>query len=117
LIARSTSNSIYNGQGFGGDLTSHFGFYHHGWFVAGLIGYDRTFVMHLEHSDWYRENVYDGAVDGWYRGKSGILRGGLAAGFAFGAVEVAGRVEMRRLDGDGTLDPPVVGELSFSIPF
>ncbi len=117
LIARSTSNSIYDGAGFGADLTSHLGYYRHGWFVAGMIGYDRTFVMHLEHSDWYRDNVYDGAVDGWYRGESGILHGGLAAGFAAGAVEVAGRVEMRRLDGGESLDPPFVGELSVSIPF
>jgi hypothetical protein len=117
LIARTTSNSIYDGVGFGADLTSHVGYYRRGWFVAGLIGYDRTLVMHLEHSDWYRDNIYDGAVDGWYRGESGILHGGLAAGFAVGAVEVAGRVELRRLDGGEQLDPPFVGELSFSVPF
>ena len=117
LIVRSTGNSIYDGVGFGGDLSSYLGYYQHGWFVAGLIGYDRTLVMHLEHSDWYRNNVYQEATDGWYRGKSGILRGGWVAGFVVGAVEVAGRVEWRRLDGGGRLDPPFVGALSLSIPF
>jgi len=35
LIARSTSNSIYDGRAFGADLTTHVGFYRRGWFVAG----------------------------------------------------------------------------------
>lgn len=117
LIARSTSNSIYDGQGFGADLTAHLGFYRKGWFAAGSIGYERTFVMHLEHSDWYRDNIYADAVDGWYSGESGILRGGLSAGFAAGVVEVAARVEARRLDGGEQLLPPMVGELSISVPF
>ena len=117
LIARSTSNSIYDGQAFGADLTTHVGYYRRGWFLAGSLGYDRTFVMHLEHSDWYRDNIYAEAVDGWYRGESGIWRAGLAAGVAVGAVEVAARVEMRRLDGGEQLLPPAVGELSLSIPF
>ena len=117
LIARSTSNSIYDGQAFGADLTTHVGYYRRGWFVSGSLGYDRTVVMHLEHSDWYRDNIYADAVDGWYRGQSGILRGGLAAGVTVGVVEVATRVEWRRLDGGEPLDPPVVGELAFSVPF
>ena len=117
LIARTTSNSIYDGQGFGADLTTLAGFYRRGWFVAGSIGYERTFVMHLEHSDWYKDYIYPEAVDGWYSGESGILRGGLAAGFAVGVVEVATRVEWRRLDGGEPLDPPIVGEISFSVPF
>lgn len=117
LVARSTSNSVYDGAGFGADLTVHAGIYRRGWFLAGLVGYDRTFVTHIEHSDWYRDNVYAEAVDGWYQGKSGILHGGLAAGFAVGQAELAARVEWRRLDGGETLDPPVVGELSVSVPF
>jgi len=116
-IARSTSNSIYDGAAFGADLTTHVGYYRRGWFVTGLLGYDRTVVLYLEHSDWYRDNVYDGAVDGWYRGESGILHGGLAAGFTAGLVEVSGRVERRRLDGGEALDPPYVGTLSFGVPF
>jgi len=117
LVARTTSNSVYDGAAFGADLTAHAGFYRHRWFAAGLVGYDRTFVMHLEHTDWYRRNVYADAVDGWYRGESGILHAGVAAGVAVGAVEAAVRVEWRRLDGGEPLDPPLVGELSFGIPF
>jgi hypothetical protein len=82
-----------------------------------MIGYDRTFVMHLEHTDWYRGNIYEDAVDGWYGGKSGILHGGLTAGFAVGRAEVAARVEWRRSDGGEPLDPPMVGGLSVSVPF
>jgi hypothetical protein len=117
LIARSTSNNIYDGYGFGADLTTHMGYYRRGWFVAGSLGYDHTFVMHLDHSDWYRDNIYADAVDGWYRGDNGIWRVGLASGVAIGAVELAGRVEMRHLGGDEQLLPPAVGELSLSIPF
>jgi hypothetical protein len=117
LIARRTSNSVYDGAAFGADLTASAGWYRRGWFVAGLLGYDRTVVVHVEHSRWYRENVYDGAVDGWYRGESGILHGGVTAGFAAGAVEVAARLEWRRLDGGEVLDPPLVGGLTLSHPF
>ena len=59
----STSNSVYDGAGFGADLTVHAGFYRRGWFLAGLVGYDRTFVTHIEHTDWYRDNVYAEAVE------------------------------------------------------
>ena len=117
LIARSTSNSIFDGAGFSTDLTSYVGFYRQGWFVAGLIGYDRTWVMHIEHSDWYRDNFYEDAVDGWYRGKAGILHGGLTAGIAIGPVEIALRMEWRRVDGGESLDPPFVGGLTLSYPF
>lgn len=117
LIARQTSNTVYDGVGFGADLTTHAGYYRHGWFAAAMIGYDRTFVMHLEHSDWYRDNIYEDAVDGWYGGESGILHGGLAAGLTLGVVEVSARVEWRRPDGGEPLDPPMVGALSASVPF
>jgi len=117
LIARRTSNSVYDGSAFGADLTASAGYYRSGWFAAGLIGYDRTFVMRIEHSRWYRENIYDGAVDGWYRGESGILHGGVNAGFAVGAVEIAARVEWRRLHGGEALDPPLVGGFSLSHAF
>jgi hypothetical protein len=117
LIARTTRNSVYDGEAFGADLTAHLGYYRRGWFAAGLAGYDRTVVMHLGHTDWYRRNVYAGAVDGWYRGESGILHAGVAAGFVISAVEVSARVEWRRLDAGEPLDPPFVGELSFGVPF
>ena len=117
LIARSTSNSIYDGVGFSADFTSYVGYYRQGWFVAGLIGYDRAIVMQIEHSDWYRENFYDEAVDGWYSCNAGVLHGGLATGIAAGPVELALRLEWRRLDGGESLDPPFVGGLTLSYPF
>lgn len=117
MIARSTSNSVYDGVGFGAELNSRLGYYRRGWFVSGLIGYDRNLVMHLEHSDWYRRNVYQDAVDGWYRGEGGILHGGVAAGLTLGVVELAARLELRRLDGGEPVDPPFVGELSLALPF
>jgi hypothetical protein len=116
LIARTTSNVVYDGAAFGADLTVSAGHYRRRWFAAGLVGYDRTIVMHIEHSRWYRENVYDRAVDGWYRGESGILHGGATVGVAVGAVEIAARLEWRRLDKGSALDPPFVGGLSLSHP-
>jgi len=117
LTARSTSNSIYDGAGFSADLTSYVGFYRQGWFAAMLIGYDRIFALHIEHSDWYRENFYEDAVDGWYSGEAGYLHGGLAAGILAGPVEMALRLELRRIDGGESLDPPFVGGLSLCYPF
>jgi hypothetical protein len=117
LIARSTSNSIYDGAGFSADLTSYVGFYRRGWFAAASIGYDRQCVMHIKHSDWYREYFYEEAVDGWYRGKAGILHGGLVTGIAAGPVEIALRLERRRVGGGESLDPPFVGGLTVSYPF
>lgn len=117
LVMRSTSNSVYAGTGFGTDLSAQVGYYRSRWFATGLFGYDRTFVIHLEHSDWYRRNIYGDAVDGWYQGGGEILHGGLAAGVAIRRVEVATRVELRHLRGDEALMPPIVGELSFAVPF
>jgi hypothetical protein len=117
LIARTTSNSIYDGTGFSADLTSYVGFYRRGWFAAALIGYDRQCVMHIKHTDWYREYFYENAVDGWYRGKAGILHVGLVTGIAAGPVEIALRLETRRVGGGERLDPPFVGSLNLSYPF
>lgn len=117
LAGCNTSNSIYDGTGFSADLTSYVGYYRRSWFAAALVGYDRTFAMHIRHSGWYRKYIYEDAVDGWYRGKAGYVHGGLAAGFAAGRVEAALRLELRRLDGGESLDPPFVGSVTLSYPF
>jgi len=117
LSAQHTKNSVYEGAGFGADLTALGGYYRGRWFAGALVGYDRTVVMLIEHTRWYRDNVYADAVDGWYRGASGILHAGPMAGVAVGPAEVAVRVEWRRMNGGGTLDPPVVGGLSVGVPF
>jgi len=117
LTAQRTSNSVYHGTGFGADLAASIGYYRHRWFAAALLGYDRTVVMHLEHTRWYRDNVYADAVDGWYRGESGLLHGGPMLGLAAGPTEIVAGVEWRRLDGGAPIDPPFVGRLSLGLPF
>lgn len=117
LIARNTSNSVYDGAAFGADFTASVGFHHRRWFAAGSIGYDRTLVMHIEHTRWYRQTSHAGAVDGWYRGEGGILHGGVGSGLVVGSIEFAVRVEWRRLGHGETLDPPIVGDFSIAYVF
>ena len=91
FVTRTTENSIFTGLNFGADVGGTVGVYRSGWFVAGEAGFDKAIVTHLRHTDWYRDNFYPDARDGWYLTGGGTARYGFAAGVAIGPVEVAGR--------------------------
>jgi hypothetical protein len=37
----------------------------------------------IEHSDYYRANIYPEAIDGWYKGSGGNIQSGIELGYTF----------------------------------
>jgi len=111
FITRGTENSIYRGLNFGSDFTATLGAYRHGWFAAGEFGYDKAIITHITQSDWYRDNFYPEAKDGWYLDAGGTFHYGLTGGIALGRAEIFARLGWRRTERFNDLIPPVYGNL------
>lgn len=90
-IARGTENSIYKGFNWGADVTGALGVYRPAWFAAGEFGRDKAIITHVTHSDWYRDNFYPDAKDGWYLDGGGTYHYGVSSGVSLGRTEVVGR--------------------------
>lgn len=117
FITRGTDNSIYRGLNFGADLTGTLGVYHPRWFAGGEFGFDKAIVTHVTHSDWYRENFYPDAKDGWYLDTGGTYHYGLAGGFAVGRTELVGRVGLLRTERFNALTTPGYVSLGVGLGF
>lgn len=115
FITRGTQNSIYRGINFGADFTGTLGMYRSGWFAASEFGFDKAIITHLTHTDWYRENFYPDAKDGWYLDAGGTYHYGLAGGFALGRSEIVGRVGLLRTERFKDLTTP--GYVSLGVGF
>jgi hypothetical protein len=115
FITRGTDNSIYQGINFGADFTGTLGMYREGWFAASEFGFDKAIITHVSHSDWYRENFYPDAKDGWYLDAGGTYHYGLAGGFALGRTELVGRVGLLRSERFNKLTSP--GYVSLGVGF
>lgn len=116
-ISRGTSNEIFVAHGFGMDLAAGAGYYGTRAFGAVEVGLDKEMVTHISHQDWYRDNAYPGAVNGWYSSGAGAWHAGAAAGIAFGAFETALRAGYFLSEGGNSLDPPFRGTLSVGYVF
>lgn len=57
-----------------------FGFYKRNWFFAATTEYEKIFLNHLKHTDFYRTTYYEEAVDGWYKGAGGMFQFGIEGG-------------------------------------
>ena len=97
-VARHTDNVGYRAISIGADATASLGVYKRGWFVAGEFGKDKSIVTHVKHTDFYRENFYEGAKDGWYLDAGGYYRYGFVAGVAIRRVELSGRVGWQKTE-------------------
>ena len=117
FVTRTTANSIYQGLNFGADVAATVGVYRRGWFVAGEAGFDKAIVTHVRHSDWYRDNFYPDAKDGWYLTGGGTARYGFAAGVAIGAVELVGRAGWLRTEKRNELLTPGYATLGVGVGF
>lgn len=115
FITRGTQNSIYRGINFGADFSGTLGMYRSGWFAASELGFDKAIITHLTHTDWYRENFYPDAKDGWYLDAGGTYHYGLAGGFALGRSEIVGRVGLLRTERFKDLTTP--GYVSLGVGF
>ena len=94
-VFQSGDFMIVNNLGFsvGSVATKHFdsykfavsdeiaiGLYKKKWFVAGTAEYEKIFLNHMEHTDFYRTTYYEEAKDGWYNGAGGMFQFGIEGG-------------------------------------
>lgn len=117
FITRGTENAIYRALNFGADFTGAAGVYRRGWFLAGEFGFDKAIITHLTHSDWYRENFYPDAKDGWYLTTGGTFHYGVTTGAAIGRTELALRAGWRRTENFNDLVPPMYASLGVGFGF
>jgi len=117
FITRGTENSIYRALNFGADVTGALGVYRRHWFVAGEFGRDKAIITHLTHSDWYRENFYPDAKDGWYLDAGGTYHYGVVSGVAIGRTELALRAGWQRTEDFNDLLPPMYASLGVGVGF
>lgn len=117
FITRGTENSTYRALNFGADFTGAAGVYHPRWFVAGEFGFDKAIITHLTHSDWYRENFYPEAKDGWYLNAGGTFHYGVAGGVAIGRTELGLRAGWQRTEDFNDLLPPMYAGLGVGFRF
>jgi hypothetical protein len=68
---------------FGSDFALLTGYYSSTWHAAGEIGFDKSIVSHLKHSDIMRSN-FPAIRDGWYIPSGGHYYYGIQAGKTLG---------------------------------
>lgn len=83
LSAGSVSTLHFESKKFAIADEIAFGFYKPKWFLALTAEYEKIYLNHIEHTDFYRENYFEGAVDGWYKGGGGMFQYGLETGRTF----------------------------------
>lgn len=53
------------------------GIYKQKWSFALTAEYEKFYLNHIEHSDFYRATYYEDAIDGWYKGAGGMFQFGI----------------------------------------
>ena len=117
LISQGTRNDIFDAHSIGADFTVFLGYYGARRFAALDFGFEKAVATYISHRDWYRDNFYSGAVDGWYASTGGTWHTGLVAGIGLGRVELAARANLHWTERGHSLVPPVDGTLSFAYLF
>jgi|GEM_PF-1671257 len=83
ISAGSVSTRHFESKKFAAADEIAFGFYKAKWHLAMTAEYEKIFLNRIEHTDFYRENYYEDAVDGWYKGAGGMFQFGLETGRTF----------------------------------
>jgi hypothetical protein len=114
---RETTNDVARMTGVGVDAGLVGGWYAPRWFAALEAGADWAIATYVANSDRYRQIVYAGARDGWYRMPGGNFRLGLQAGLSFSRFDVALRAgRLLGLEGNGP-SLPYYGTLAVTTRF
>ncbi len=114
---RETTNDVARMTALGLDAGVVGGWYAPRWFAAVDAGADWSFATYVENSERYRQIVYAGARDGWYRMPGGNFRAGVQAGLSFSRFELALRLgRLRDLKGNGPA-LPIYGTLAVTTRF
>ena len=117
FLTRGTENSIYRGVNFGADFTGTVGMYRNRWFASGEIGFDKAIVTHVRHTDWYRENYYADAKDGWYIDAGGTWHFGVMGGVTLGLAELVARGGWHRTERYNALATPAYASVGIGFGF
>jgi hypothetical protein len=80
LTVRTVDNTLFRGVEIALRDTLAFGWYARRGFAGVDLGWEQGLSTHIHHSDWYREDIYPDAEDGWIAFPSGRLRFGLYGG-------------------------------------
>ncbi|MDH5729727.1 MAG: hypothetical protein OEZ58_12105 [Gammaproteobacteria bacterium] len=78
-ILRGAENATFRSVGFGTALGVVPGWYFAKWFIAGETIWDQQWTSYIEHSDYYKKNVYP-AKDGWLSTPAKYFQFGLRGG-------------------------------------
>lgn len=70
-IFRRYESPLVKLHSFGSELKGTFGYYRSKWFIAGELGFDKAIVTHFNHSDLFKENIFQDVKDGWYEPSTG----------------------------------------------
>lgn len=65
----------------GADFHVFAGFTNAKWNTGMEFTYNKIFSTHITHTDVYKDNVYEGAVDGWYKTTAANIRIGVLANY------------------------------------
>lgn len=87
LKLTGNQNWMHYATGFSIEEGVLLGYFHPRFFVAGEFDYTKFLVTYYQHTDEYREEIYEDAVDGWYFNTGGMLTAGLQGGFSIGRLE------------------------------
>jgi hypothetical protein len=117
FVTRGTENSIYRGFSFGSSATGTLGWYRRRWFAAGELGFDKSIITHVTHSDWYREHFFPDAKDAWYLDTGGTYNAGVTGGLSLGRTEVVGRFGWARTERMNALLPPMYATLGLGVAY
>ena len=118
-ISRRYHNQSVTLFNFGSDFAGTIGYYRKNWFLGTEAGFDKAIVTHFKHSDWYKNNIYDNAQDGWYEpATGGNFYYGLQGGYSMKKIDItlkAGRVLQQDFKSQPLL--PFYGQLGVNFRF
>lgn len=115
---RMLSNRSVRMVGLGTELSAAPGWYAKRWFAAAEVAWDQSWTTRLDHTDAYRDVVYEDVQDGWLRLGGFTMRyGARVGGLVLPSLELwvrAGYEQHGRFD---TVAPPLYAVVGSTFRF
>jgi hypothetical protein len=117
-VFRRYQNQLVRILSFGSDFALVTGYYKPSWYGAAEVGFDKSIVSHLKHTDIMKDN-FPTIRDGWYIPSGGHYYYGIQAGKTLGEVfDLSlrlGATKAQARDEDAVI--PFYGEIGLSLRF
>ncbi|MEW7292293.1 hypothetical protein [Aquimarina sp. 2304DJ70-9] len=109
---RRFENSLVRITSFGSEFSTVAGYYKTSWHIAAEIGYDKSIISNLKHSDTMRD-IYSEVTDGWYIPTGGHYFYGIQASKTLGkSFDISMRLGMTNAEKkDENAQMPFYGQL------